>query len=189
MSSTFTEPGTASTARQGLRPPARMHHHNFYTEDLEATRHFYEDIAGLPLKAFVIEPVPESQGSEWIGHAFFGLADGGFMAFMHYSEAAIQATMVGTEQPGSVHIALKIDNEQQMEILKRVKAAGYEHFLIDHGIIRSLYVRDPNRLLVEFGVDPDGYEEIWRNEAERAHEMMRKYLAGDHTPTAPKKKR
>jgi catechol 2,3-dioxygenase-like lactoylglutathione lyase family enzyme len=188
MSSTLTESGTATQARQGLRPPARLHHNNFYTSDLEATRHFYEDIAGLTLRTFWIEPVPEGQGSEVIGHAFFGLGDGGMMAFMNYSEAAVQATMVGTEQPMSVHVALKVDDEQQAEVRKRVEEGGFEHFYIDHGVLRSLYVWDPNRLLVEFAVDPDGYEEMYELEGERAHATMRRYLAGDHTPTAPAKR-
>jgi hypothetical protein len=48
MSSTLTEPGSATRPGQGRRPSARLHHHNFYTGDLEATRHFYEDVAGLP---------------------------------------------------------------------------------------------------------------------------------------------
>ena len=51
MSSALTEPGTATETRSGdRRPPARLHHNNFYTSDLEATRHFYEDVAGLPLR-------------------------------------------------------------------------------------------------------------------------------------------
>jgi len=188
MSSALTEPGTATETRSGdRRPPARLHHNNFYTSDLEATRHFYEDVAGLPLRVFWIEPVPEGQGTEQIGHAFFGLADGGLMAFMQYSEAAVQATMVGTEQPVSAHIALKVDDGQQKEIRERVQAEGYEHFYINHGVLRSLYVFDPNRLLVEFAVDPDGHEEMYRVEAGRAHEMMRRYLAGDRTPTIPEK--
>ncbi|WP_399893342.1 VOC family protein [Streptomyces sp. BBFR51] len=188
MSSALTEPGTVTETRSGVRrPPARLHHNNFYTGDLEATRHFYEDIAGLPLKVFWIEPVPEGQGTEQIGHAFFGLADGGFMAFMQYTESAVQATMVSGEQPTSVHIALKVDDEQQRDIRKQVEAEGYEHFFIDHGILRSLYVFDPNRLLVEFAVDPDGHKEMYQMEAERAHEMMRRFLAGDRTPTLPEK--
>ena len=187
MSSTLTEPGSTTQPGQGRRPPARLHHYNFYTEDLEATRHFYEDVVGLRLRVFWIEPVPEGQGTEQIGHAFFGLADGGLMAFMQYSEAAVQATMVGTEQPVSAHIALKVDDGQQKEIRERVQAEGYEHFYINHGVLRSLYVFDPNRLLVEFAVDPDGHEEMYQVEAGRAHEMMRRYLAGDRTPTIPEK--
>jgi hypothetical protein len=33
------------------RLPLRFHHNNFYARDLEKTRDFYEDIAGLPLGA------------------------------------------------------------------------------------------------------------------------------------------
>ena len=154
MSSTLSQPDTVTQASR-QRPPARLHHNNFYTDDLEATRHFYEDIAGLPLRVFWIEPVPPGQGTEQIGHAFFGLADGGLMAFMHYSEPAVQATQVGTQQPDSVHIALKVDDDQQREIRKRVQAEGIEHFYFDHGVLRSLYVYDPNHLLVEFAVDPE----------------------------------
>jgi glyoxylase I family protein len=192
MSSALTRPGPAPQPEprpqpEDRRPPARLHHNNFYTDDLEATRHFYEDVAGLPLKVFWIEPVPPGQGSENIGHAFFGLGDGGFLAFMHYTEAAVQATQVGTQQPDSVHIALKVDDEQQQEIRSKVEAEGYEHFYFDHGVLRSLYVRDPNRLLVEFAVDPDGHQEMYQVEAARAHEMMQRFLAGDRNPTMPEK--
>jgi hypothetical protein len=41
--------------------------------------------------------------------------------------------------------------------------------------------------LVEFAVDPDGHVEMYQMEAERAHEMMRRYLAGDRIPTIPEK--
>jgi glyoxylase I family protein len=186
MSSTLSQPTTATEAGN-QRPPARLHHNNFYTDDLEATRHFYEDIAGLPMRVFWIEPVPPGQGTEQIGHAFFGLADGGLLAFMHYSEPAVQATQVGTQQPDSVHIALKVDDDQQREIRKRVQAEDIEHFYLDHGVLRSLYVYDPNRLLVEFAVDPEGHEQMYRMEADRAHDVMRKYLAGDRVPTIPEK--
>jgi catechol 2,3-dioxygenase-like lactoylglutathione lyase family enzyme len=186
MSSTLSQPATETQANS-LRPPVRLHHHNFYTDDLEATRHFYEDIVGMPLRVFWIEPVPPGQGSEQIGHAFFGLADGGLMAFMHYSEPAVQATQVGTPQPDSVHLALKVNDEQQREIRSRVEAEGLEHFFFDHGILRSLYVYDPNGLLVEFAVDPEGHERMYQEEGERAHEVMRKYLAGERVPTIPEK--
>lgn len=187
-SSPVTAAGPDTRTRSGDgRPPARLHHNNYFTSDLEATRHFYEDIAGLPLKVFWIEPVPPGAGTENIGHAFFGLGDGGFMAFMQYTEPAIQAKQVGTEQPDSVHIALKVDDEQQQVIRKQVEVEGYEHFFFDHGVLRSLYVYDPNRLLVEFAVDPDGHEAMYEFEAGRAHEMLRRFLDGDRVPTLPEK--
>jgi hypothetical protein len=51
-----------------------------------------------------------------------------------------------------------------------------------------LHVLGPNRLLVEFAVDPDGYEEMYWIEARRAHETMRRSCAGDGTPTTSAKR-
>ena len=41
--------------------PSRLHHTAYETKDLEATRHFYEDIIGLPLVAKpVADLIPRS---------------------------------------------------------------------------------------------------------------------------------
>lgn len=60
-----------------------------------------------------------------LGHAFFGLADGSMMAFMQFASAETHERMVGTELPGSVHIAVKVDKDQRQEVLKRIQAEGY----------------------------------------------------------------
>jgi glyoxylase I family protein len=54
------------------RLPMRLHHHAYTTVDHESTRHFYEDIIGLPLIAMYVER--EHLGGEWVelGHAFYG---------------------------------------------------------------------------------------------------------------------
>lgn len=53
--------------------------------------------------------------------------------------------------------------------------------MLDHGYCVSLYVTDPNGLLLEFTVDDGRAPEI--NEARRAdaHSELRRWLAGDHT--------
>lgn len=190
MTTSHAEPQTKSKGK--LRPPARLHHNNFYTSDLEACRHFYEDIAGLPLVAFWVEPVSEAYGTRAhvLGHAFFGLADGGMMAFMHYPDEDLQAKSVGTEQPPTVHIALSVDGEQYADIRSRLLEQGYgpqDMFEINHGFVQSLYVRDPDRLLVEFGVDPPGIDQMYAEQRTKAHETLRRYLDGDLTPTSPAK--
>ena len=40
-----------SAARANVSRPRRLHHAAWVTRDQEATRHFYEDILGLPLVA------------------------------------------------------------------------------------------------------------------------------------------
>src|SRR5690349_19118543 len=66
--------------------PSRLHHTAFTSRDLEATRHFYEDIIGLPLVATWCEK-DELFGKERVYcHCFFGLADGGALAFFQFAD-------------------------------------------------------------------------------------------------------
>jgi len=179
--------GLQEEVKETLRPPLGLHHFNFYTSDFEACRHFYEDIVGLPLIGFWIEPMPESFGNRAhvVGHAFFGAADGTMLAFIHYPDPDLQEKSVGTEQPGSVHIALAVDNEQYSGILKRANEGGYQVVDVDHGVGRSLYVRDPDGLLVEFNVpSPDAGP---RDRGVNPHEALRSYLAGNRIPNTPQK--
>jgi catechol 2,3-dioxygenase-like lactoylglutathione lyase family enzyme len=46
----------AAAVRANVRRPRRLHHAAWVTRDQEATRHFYEDILGLPLVATWAEP-------------------------------------------------------------------------------------------------------------------------------------
>lgn len=193
MPTTLTKGEAATDNQAALRPPARLHHNNFYSRDLEATRHFYEDIIGLKLRAFWVEHLEEAQNNGGpafiLGHAFFGLADGGMLAFMH-ADGEMKAKLESIAIPETVHVALKVDADQQQGILARLVAESYEppkYFEIDHVFVRSLYVYDPDGLLVEFAVDPEDAEEMYQVRSTQAHETLRKYIAGDRTPTAPKK--
>lgn len=175
-----------SVSGQKIRPPSGLHHNNFYSNDLEACRHFYEDIIGIPLIAFWIEPFPETPEApaHVLGHAMFGLGDGSMMAFMHFPNEELQKRIVGTEQPASVHFALNVDEEQLAGIRERLHAAGLASKIfidMDSPLARSLYVRDPDGLVVEFACDKPGARETYYDP--NAHEVLKRYLAGDHTPT------
>ena len=66
--------------------PSRLHHTAYVTRDLEATRKFYEDLIGLPLMATWCE-VDELFGAERVYcHLFFGLGDGGALAFFKFAK-------------------------------------------------------------------------------------------------------
>lgn len=53
--------------------------------------------------------------------------------------------------------------------------------LRDHGYCRSLYVQDPNGLRVELSVDHPGAEKIARKRKTDAHDVLKRWLAGDHS--------
>ena len=165
--------------------PQRLHHTAYVTKDQEATRKFYEELIGLPLVA------SRSESDELFGamrtycHTFFGLGDGSALAFFQFAKKEDQE-LFGPKMPESPfhHVALKADRETQDAIHSRLVKAGYKEpdmYVLEHGYCRSLYVADPNGLLLEFTVDHKDAEKINRDRAADAHAVLKRWLAGDHT--------
>jgi catechol 2,3-dioxygenase-like lactoylglutathione lyase family enzyme len=166
------------------RLPNRLHHTAYVTKDLEATRRFYEDVIGLPLIATWCEKDVLFGAERTYCHCFFGLADGSALAFFQFASPEDQA-LFDPELPPSPfrHIALQVDAETQAEIAERIAAAGYAEpatFVLEHGYCRSLYVNDPNGMILEFTVDAPEAESINAARREDAHGELKRWLAGDH---------
>ncbi len=53
--------------------------------------------------------------------------------------------------------------------------------MLEHGYCRSLYVTDPNGLILEFTLDHPDAEKINRDRRADAHQELKRWLAGDHT--------
>jgi glyoxylase I family protein len=162
--------------------PVRLHHSAYVCRDLEQTRKFYEDILGWPLVATWRECDKVFGEDElYYCHLFFQIADGGALAFFHFSDPKQHDRFAhyGPHSP-FVHLALKIgDAEGQAEIQRRLQAAGQETLVIDHGYCVSLYVADPNGLNLEFTVDHPEADKISAKRLASAHEDLRKWLEGD----------
>jgi catechol 2,3-dioxygenase-like lactoylglutathione lyase family enzyme len=94
----ITMGNTTSAARANVSRPRRLHHAAWITRDQEATRHFYEDLIGLPLEATWAERGPT--GREYC-HTFFTLGDGGALAFFQYADQ--DENPVELSSPGHVH--------------------------------------------------------------------------------------
>jgi glyoxylase I family protein len=169
--------------------PNRLHHTAYVTRDQEATRKFYEDLIGLPLIATWSE-ADELFGAERVYcHTFFGLGDGGALAFFQFAKEEDQK-LFGPEMPKSPfhHIALHCDRETQDAIHGRLVHAGYKEpqmYVLEHGYCRSLYVEDPNGLILEFTVDHPDVERIGAERRKDAHAVLKRWLAGDHTSNNP----
>ena len=166
--------------------PSRLHHTAYVTRDLEVTRKFYEELIGLPLVATWCEK-DELFGAERVYcHLFFALGDGGALAFFKFAKPEDEA-LFGPEMPETPfhHIALNVDQETQQGIESRLAAAGYKEprtFVLEHGYCRSVYVTDPNGLILEFTLDSPRAEEINRTRRASAHADLERWVAGDHTP-------
>ena len=101
--------------------PSRLHHTAYVTKDLEATRHFYEDILGIPLVATWCETDFLFGKDRTYCHVFFELGDGSALAFFQFADADDQ-TEFGPEMPATpfVHIALNVDNDTQAHLEQRI---------------------------------------------------------------------
>jgi len=166
--------------------PMRLHHNAYVAKNLEATRAFYEDMMGMPLVATWCEKT-ELFGKERVYcHCFFGLKDESALAFFQFADPADQQEF-GPELPisGFRHIALKVDKAHQQDLLARVKAANYpveKYYFLEHGYCNSLYVLDPDNMIVEFCTDHPQVDKINADVLPKAHSELKRWLAGDHTP-------
>jgi catechol 2,3-dioxygenase-like lactoylglutathione lyase family enzyme len=167
-----------------VRLPSRLHHNAYVSKNLEETRKFYEDVIGLPLVATWCESDVLFGAERTYCHCFFGIGDGGALAFFQFANPEDQK-LFGPKMPASPfhHIALNVDAETQKGIEERLKAAGYKEpdsYVLEHGYCRSIYVTDPDGMIVEFTHDASNADEIAETRRADAHAELKRWLAGDH---------
>lgn len=163
--------------------PSRLHHTAYVSKNLEATRKFYEDVIGLPLMAAWCESDELFGAERTYCHLFFGLGDGGALAFFQFARKEDQ-DLFGPSMPATPfhHVALKVDNEVQGEIEQRLRQAGFQEpqiYVLEHGYCRSLYATDPDGMIVEFTVDHPDVDQINAKRRADAHAELQRWLAGD----------
>lgn len=164
--------------------PTRLHHNAYVAKNLEETRAFYEDVIGLPLVATWCEKDVLFGAERTYAHCFFELADGSALAFFQFANPGDQE-LFGPPMPASPfhHIALNVDEDTQEEIRARVTAAGITPpatYSLEHGYCRSLYVTDPNGMVVEFTCDAPSALDGHDDRKMRARAELDRWLAGDH---------
>jgi glyoxylase I family protein len=129
----------------------KLNHFAWRCRDAEETRHFYEDLLGLPLAHVIREDHVPSTGEYCpYTHIFFEMADGSYVAFFDLGDNQIAEPSPNT--PAWVnHIALQVPNEAALLAAReRLTDAGVKVLgITDHGIIHSIYFFDPNAFRVE----------------------------------------
>ncbi|MEQ9495809.1 MAG: VOC family protein [Deltaproteobacteria bacterium] len=178
----LSKPISKTTEQRRSSNPIRcVHHHAFRTNDMEATRKFWEDLLGMPLIGVFVEttdPVTEKPSNYM--HAFFELGDGNALAFFQFQEGLYKETAIqGNQDPFDHHVALEVDTKDDvLKFKEKVEAAGVDCMLIDHGYCYSVYMHDPNGMQVELTSRVDKSEEVLEAAAQTAHEDLKKWLAG-----------
>ncbi len=164
--------------------PTRLHHNAYVTADMEATRRFYEDLIGMPLVATFCESDELFGKMRAYCHCFFGLEDGSALAFFQFANGEDQA-LFGPKMPPSPfhHIALNVDHKAQTLVEERLKKAGYkepDYYVLEHGYCRSIYVTDPNGMILELTVDNPAATVKADERRATAHQDLKRWLAGDY---------
>jgi catechol 2,3-dioxygenase-like lactoylglutathione lyase family enzyme len=125
----------------------KLHHNAYRCRDSEQTRQFYQDFLGLPLaEAFEIKETKSGRKTSVL-HSFYQLDDGSYLAFF---EAPDMPFEFKAQHDFDLHIALEVGDEVLQPMLDKGKAAGIEtRGISEHGILRSIYFRDPNGYVIE----------------------------------------
>ena len=129
----------------------KLNHFAYRCRDAEETRHFYEDLLGLPLVHVIQEDhVPSTGEYNPYTHIFFEMKDGSYVAFFDLGDDTAPAPSPNT--PAWVnHLALELaTKEELLDAKAKLEAENITVLgITDHKIINSIYFFDPNGLRVE----------------------------------------
>src|SRR6185312_8639309 len=108
--------------------PLRLHHNAYVVRDHEANRRFLEDILGIPLVATWCEKTYRADLGREVEfcHTFFGLKDGGALAFFQFADEEMYRLTQAKEPPrvaSHYHIALKVSDASYDELKARLGKA------------------------------------------------------------------
>ncbi len=125
----------------------KLHHNAYRCRDSEQTRAFYEDFLGLPLvNALNLGQTKTGRGTHTL-HTFFRLDDGSHLAFFETDDFPFEFK---PQHDFDLHIALEVAPEALQPMLAKGRERGIEtRGPSDHGMIESIYFRDPNGYVIE----------------------------------------
>ncbi len=152
-------------------PIRQLHHYAYRARDAEETRHFYEDILGLPLYHIIqSDHVPSTGEYCPYTHFFFRLQDGSFIAFFDLGDD--EAALPSPNTPSWVnHVAFRVDSVADLEATRaRLQAHGIEVLgVTDHHIFKSIYFFDPNGIRLELSAQvADAFQMLQESREARA---------------------
>ncbi|NOT55408.1 MAG: VOC family protein [Deltaproteobacteria bacterium] len=148
-----------------------LHHSAYRCRDSEQTRQFYEDFLGLRLVNSLAIP----DGTSGVLHTFFQMADGSCLAFF---EAPARSFEFKPQGDFDLHIALEVDEPTLLAMLAKGKERGMEtRGIADHGMVHSIYFRDPNGYVVELTAKMAGHDAAMNPTTNGARDILDKWQA------------
>ena len=138
-----------------MREPGPMayHHIAFASRDTAATHAFYTDVMGFELVKVVVGATPEGG---WAKHFFYDSGGGELIAFweLHVPRSrpsrATSRRASAYPRGSTTSPSTRRRSPRSTGSARRWQAKGHDVVEADHGFCTSIYVTDPNGILVEF---------------------------------------
>lgn len=131
-----------------------VHHGAFRCRDVDQTRWFYEDVLGMETAgAIILEEVPGTGDEDPYVHIFFRMGNGEFIAFFDAPESA-DPDWFQRKNSFDTHWAFELETEEELLAMQeRINSKGVSALgPVDHGIVKSIYMYDPNGIQIEFTI-------------------------------------
>jgi catechol 2,3-dioxygenase-like lactoylglutathione lyase family enzyme len=167
----------AGAGPEGASAIDRLHHLAYVTADTAATVAFYEGVLGMELVHAIMGPVVPSTKAPFPHiHTFFKLASGETLAFFECPDLNHQPPERRPGYEDFEHLAMAVAGREDVDRWRTyLESHGIDVIANDHGIIYSIYFRDPVndiRLEITTTIDP-----TWSDRAESAHQAVADWTA------------
>ena len=151
----------------------KLHHNAYRCRDSEETRSFYEDFLGLPLVNTLDLSQTKTGRPTHTLHTFYQLDDGSCLAFFETDDFPFEFKR---QHDFDLHIALEVGPEVLPTMLAKGRELGIEvRGPSDHGMIDSIYFRDPNGYVIELCAKRDGHDAAMNPAVNGARDRLQRW--------------
>ena len=152
-----------------------LHHSAYRCRDSEETRNFYEDFLGLKLVGSLDIKETKTARRSNVLHTFYQMGDGSCLAFFEAQDMPFEFKR---QHDFDLHIALEVDEPTLLSMFAKGKERGIEtRGITDHGMVHSIYFRDPNGYVIELTAKMPGHDEAMNPATNGARAILDKWQA------------
>jgi glyoxylase I family protein len=153
-----------------------IHHQAYACWDSEETRHFYEDILGMPLVSTVVIEDPLRNDGSGYCYTFFEIGAGYTLAFFEHM-SLVHPKYFNARSACHRHIAFEVEEDATVLQFKHsLDAAGVANTLKNLGTSLSLRFCDPNGLILEIMTKVQCSSQHERSSRQSAHSELQRWL-------------
>ena len=153
----------------------KLHHNAYRCRDSEETRAFYEEFLGLPLVQTLELAQTKTERATHALHTFYRLDDGSHLAFFETTDFGFDFK---PQHDYDLHIALEVGAEVLQPMLAKGRALGIEcRGPSDHGMIDSIYFRDPNGYVIELCAKRANHDALMDPATNGARGVLQRWMA------------